>query len=123
MWLSGKYTSGLHRLAPPAGLPVHLASVLAFGDRLALLELPPAPREPELDLGQSVREVHAERDQREPLLGRRADQALDLLAVEQQLAGADRLPPGLVHRLLVGRDVHALEPDLVASDPRVGLGE
>jgi len=42
-----------------AGLAFDLATVLSLGDRLPLLELPLAPAQPELDLRQAVREVHA----------------------------------------------------------------
>src|SRR5581483_11149977 len=111
------------RSPTPAGLALDLAPVLPLGDRLALLELPAPPREPELELGQAVAEVHAQRDEREPALGRLPHQPLDLAAVEQQLAGTHGLVAPLVHRLLVGRDVHALEPHLPVPHPRIRLRE
>src|SRR5581483_3404178 len=91
------------RSPTPAGLALDLAPVLPLGDRLALLELPAPPRE--------------------PALGRLPHQPLDLAAVEQQLAGTHGLVAPLVHRLLVGRDVHALEPHLPVPHPRIRLRE
>ncbi len=60
-------------LPPPARGLFHLAPVLAFQLGLTLLELPLAASQPQLELGQAVREVHAKGDEREPTLLRLAD--------------------------------------------------
>ena len=49
----------IRALPTPAGLALDLTLVLALGDRLAFLELPPPAPEPELHLRDPVREVHA----------------------------------------------------------------
>src|SRR6267378_7951855 len=85
--------------SPPSAAP-HSACDLPLGvtfrDRFPLVELPFAARQADLDLRTVAREVHAQRDQRVPLLPHFADEAGDLLAMKKQLAGAHRL---VVHRV------------------------
>ena len=56
-------------------------------------------------------EIDAERDEREPLLLRLAEKLIDLLTVEEQFSGAERL---VVHDVAVaiGTDVAVVEKDL-----------
>src|SRR6266705_3304563 len=85
---------------------------------LSLGVLPLAASQPDLDLRAIACEVDAQRDERVALLPHLADEARDLLAVQEQLARAQRL---VVHEvaLLVRRDVHVLEPGLIAVDAHV----
>ncbi len=79
-----------------------------------------AAAEGELHLRLSAGEVQLERHEGQAFLLDGPDQALDLLAVQQQLAG----PHGVVipgAALLVWRDVHPLQPDLAAPDAAEGL--
>src|SRR3954469_24368091 len=120
---TGRSREDSRELPPATGLAEHLTLVLALRDRVALLERAlPAP-ERELHLHHPVREIDAQGDERESTLGGLADQSLDLLAVKKQLARSDRVVRPLVHRLLVGRDVHPLEPHLVPADARIRLGQ
>src|SRR3954452_25626626 len=73
-------------LEAPAQRLLHLALRLALADRLPLVVRLAAAREGELDLGVAVAEVQLQGDQREPALLRLADEPLDLLLVQQQLA-------------------------------------
>src|SRR5438552_18456996 len=89
-------------LAPSArALPFrHLAFGFALGDRLALVVVLLALRQPDLDLDLVPFEVHPERNERQPALGGLADQLADLGFVQEQLPR----PGGLVvleRRLLV----------------------
>src|ERR1041384_6022944 len=117
--------------APPSERGARRASVLlqgaphlAVGDPaldvfaavMGLLSLP----ERERHFGASTIEVHLERNQSESLLLDPADQALDFPAMHQQLARADRLRIPAVP-LLVGGDVHSLEPELPIPYMGVGL--
>src|ERR671919_840320 len=112
-----------YRLPPSPGLAEHLPAVLSFGDRLTLLELTFPSREAELQLGQTMCEVHAQWHERQSPFGGLADEALDLVAVQQQLARADGVVRAFVHRLLVRRDVHPLDPHLAVANAPVRLGE
>src|SRR5438445_342268 len=87
----------------PLGVP--------FRDRLALVELALASGQADLDLGMVAGEVNAQRDERVTLLLHLADQARDLLAVQQELARAQRV---MVHdvALSVWRDVNVLQLEL-----------
>ena len=77
----------------------------------------------ELELGAALAgEIEAERDDRQALRLRLAEQLIDLGAVEEQLP----LPLGLVVvtvGLLERSDVGADQPGLVALDARVRIGE
>ena len=67
---------------------------------------------PQFDLGQAPRgEIDAERDEREPLLLRLAEELIDLLAVEKQFPSTERL---VIHdvAVAVGTDVAVVEKDL-----------
>src|SRR5206468_3723474 len=96
------------------GRALDLAAMLAFGDRLALLELPLASSEREVELRETVGEVDAKWYEREPTFRGLPDQALDLGPVQQQLARPLRVVPSLLARL-IRWDVHALDPDLAVS--------
>lgn len=66
----------------------------------------------EFDLREApLGEIDAERDEREPLLLRLAEKLIDLLTVEEQFSGAERL---VVHDIAVaiGTDVAVVEKDL-----------
>src|SRR5438874_13023125 len=104
--------------ASAARRALDLSLGVALRDRLPLVVLPLAPPQPDLDLRAIAREVNAQRDERVALLANLADEARDLLAVQQQLARAHRL---VVHEvaLSVGRDVHVLQPRLAAVDAHV----
>ena len=68
--------------------------------------------QPEFDLGKTpLGEIDAERDEREPLLLRLAEEFNDLLAVEKQFPGAERF---VIHdvAVAVGTDVAVVEEDL-----------
>ena len=69
----------------------------------------------ESDLGPAVLPVEFERDEGEPLLFHRADEALDLALVEEELAGAVGDVVVAVP-LLIGGDVQPLEEDLAPID-------
>src|SRR5215212_100827 len=96
--------------------------MLPRGDRIALLVLALASAEPKLHLCQAVREVHPQWDEREPLLRALADQPFDLAAVKQEFPRAERIVGSLL-ALLVGGDVHVLEPDLPLAHAGERLGE
>jgi len=68
--------------------------------------------QPEFNFGKApLGKIDAERDEREPLLLRLAEKLIDLLAVEKQLPGAERL---VIHdvTVTVGADVAVVEKDL-----------
>src|SRR5207247_1938953 len=111
------------RASPPApGRPVHLATMLSLQGGLALLELPLPPAQPDLQLGQAVREVHAERNEREASFLGLSDQSLDLFPVQQQLPSPDRVVAALLSLFIRG-DVHPLEPHFAPLHPPVRLGQ
>src|SRR5215472_3917360 len=110
------------RAALPADGALHLALRVGLGKRLALVVLALAAAEPDLDLGVVAREVHAQRDQRVAALADLADQARDLLRVQQQLARPPRLVVD-VAALRVGADVDVLQPRLAPVDAHVAVGQ
>ena len=68
--------------------------------------------QPEFDLGKApLGEIDAERDERETLLLRLAEELIDLLAVEEQFPSAERF---VIHdvAVAVGTDVAVVEKDL-----------
>ena len=68
--------------------------------------------QPELDLGQAtLGKIDPERDEREPLLLRLAEELVDLLAMEEQFPGTERL---VIHdvAMAVGTNVAMMEKDL-----------
>jgi hypothetical protein len=82
-----------------------------------------APGEAQLDLGPAlVGEVEAERNQRQPLRPRPAEELVDLGPAEEELADALGLVVVAI-ALLERRDVGADQPCLVALDARVGVGQ
>src|SRR5437660_950025 len=91
----------------PLGVP--------FRDRLALVELALASGQADLDLCMIAGEVNAQRDERVTLLLHLADQARDLLAVQQELARAQRV---MVHDIALSarRDANVLQPRLAGVD-------
>ena len=110
-------------LRPGAGLadPGHLAFGVALGQGLALVVGALAPGQAQLDLDQVALEVDAQGDQGEAALVDAGRQLVDLLAVEQELAGAGRLV-ALVAGVGVGGDLH-VQDELVAVDHGVGVLE
>src|SRR5262245_8563080 len=69
-----------------------------------------------------MHEVHAERDQGQPFLVDRPRDLVDLAPMEQQLPRTEREVATLV-ALLVGRDVHPLEPQLAVAHAGVAVRE
>ena len=70
--------------------------------------------QPEFYLGKApLGEIDTERDEREPLLFRLAEELIDLLAVEEQFPRTERL---VIHDVpvAVGTDMAVVEKDLVA---------
>ncbi len=99
--------------------PLGLSVRVTFGDGVPLVIEPASPRERELDLGEAVFEVDAERHERERLLGDATGELVDLLAVQQQFAGPDRLETTVSGRVLIRRQVGPEEPQLTVVDPGV----
>ena len=95
--------------------PLHLALELALLDRLTLVADVLAARERDLHLRVAALEVEPRRDERQPLLLRLADQALDLAPVHEQLARALRLVV-VARGRRVGRDVDVVQPHLTVLD-------
>src|SRR5207245_2403682 len=102
--------------------PRDLSLRVALRDGLSLVELPLAAGEADLHLGMVAREVDAQRDKCVSLLLDLADQARDLLAVEQELARPHRI---VVHdvALCIRRDVDVLQPCLAVVDPDKAVAE
>jgi hypothetical protein len=108
--------------AAPAARAGHLALELALLDRPALVADVLAARQRDLDLRARPLEVHAGRDQGQPLLLGLADQPLDLALVHEELARPLRLVV-LPLRGRVGRDVHVVQPHLTVLDRGVAVLE
>jgi len=114
-------------MSPP---PVHVGQVAVdLSPGVALGDLAPAvvgllaPGEPQLQLGMAALvDVEAERDERQPLGLRLDRQHVDLVAVEEELAGPLRL---VVEAIAAGPlgDMSADQPRLAALDPGVRLGQ
>ncbi|HEX5014065.1 MAG TPA: hypothetical protein VFV72_07865 [Candidatus Limnocylindrales bacterium] len=82
-----------------------------------------AAREPELDLRPALAgEIEAERDERQALRLRPAQELVDLRASEEQFPDPLRLVVVAI-ALLERRDMGTDQPRLVALDARVGVGE
>src|SRR5438046_2225171 len=111
---------GHRRLGVASELVAALRDLARY--RLVLVVLPLATAQRDRDLGAIAREVHAQRDERVSLLPHLADEARDLLAVQQQLARAHRL---VVHEVALGvrRDVHVLQPRLVPVDAHEAVAQ
>src|SRR3954452_3534644 len=112
---TGSTNGSVHALHPPADGLLGLAGRLPLGQGMALVPALLALGQRDLDLGPAVEEVEREGHDREALLVDPPLDLVDLLAVEQQLA----LAPGRVvgpGALGVLRDVHAVQPGLVAVD-------
>src|SRR5205814_7685601 len=101
---------------------VHLATLVAFAERGALVVQLLAAPQAELDLGAAVLKVEPERNERQPALSDLAGQPANLLAVQQQLAVAVRLVVG-IGAVAVGIDVAADQPTLTVADGRVRVLE
>jgi hypothetical protein len=94
--------------------PFHFAAGFARLDGFPAVMLLLAFGQPEFDLGMApLGEIDAERDEREPLLLRLAEELIDLLAVEEQFPSTERL---VIHdvAVAVGADVAVMEKDLTA---------
>ena len=79
--------SALHALGAAAGVALDLAVGVPLGQRLPLVVLLLAAAETEFDLGPTVDEVHRQRNQRVSAFADLAGELVDLLPVQQQLAG------------------------------------
>src|SRR3954447_24602946 len=102
--------------------PLGFACHLALADRLALVAPVLASGQRDLDLRHRPREVDPRRHDRQPALGRLADQPLDLALVEQELAVALGVVVG-ARRRPVRRDVDVVQPHLAALDGGVAVLE
>src|SRR6476620_7220597 len=91
-------------LAPEG--PLHLQLGVALGHRLALVLALAALAHAQFDLHPAVLEVHRQRDEGVALPGDLVAQPLDLLGVEEQLAGAVRVVGADAVGVGVRRDVH-----------------
>src|SRR6516162_8249382 len=107
--------AGLHR---GPRFPVGLTPL----DRFALVVLLLALREAHSDLHAAILEIEAKGHERHPLLDRLANELADLLAVQQQLAPADRLVVG-VAAMAVGTDVDVVEKYLAVLDAREAVAK
>src|SRR6478735_9563854 len=108
-------------LAPEG--PLHLQLRVALGHRLALVLALAALAHAQLDLHPAVLEVHRQRDEGVALPGDLVAQPLDLLGVEEQLAGAVRVVGADAVGVAVRRDVHAVQPDLPVDHPGIRVGQ
>src|SRR6185312_1000713 len=112
----------------PAILPFRLDRRPCFArgfaplDRLALVVLFLALRGRHRHLDAAVLEVETRRHERHALLDRLADQLADLVAVQQELAPAQRLVIG-VAAMAVRADVDVVEEDLAVLDAREAVAE
>src|SRR3954453_5604426 len=106
------------RLHRGARLPVGLAAL----DRLALVVVLLAFRKAHRHLHAAVLEIEPRRDQRHPLLDGLADQLSDLVAVEQQLAAAQRLVLGIA-AVAVRADVHVVQEHFAVLDAREAVAQ
>ena len=101
-------------LLPIFHRPFHFAAGFARLDGFPAVMLLLAFGQPEFDLGKAtLGEIDAERDEREPLLLRLAEELIDLLAVEEQFPSTERL---VIHdvAVAVGIDVAVVKKDLTA---------
>src|SRR6266511_4280871 len=114
-------TDGSAGADPRLANAVHLAGGVPLGDRLALVVGALAPCDCQLDLDELLLEVQPQRHQREPALGDPPGELVDLLAVEQELAGPGGLVP-VVAGVRVRRDLH-VQDDLAVLDHGVGILE
>src|SRR5487761_1182202 len=94
---------------------------LAFCDGVALVVEAAPAGECELDLGPAVSEVDREGHEGERLLGNPTRQLVQLLAVEQELAGAVRFEPPIARGVLVRGDMCPDQPRLTAVDAGVSV--
>src|SRR3954451_23558525 len=101
-------------LVPLGHRALDLAPRVALLDRAALVVQVLALRHRELDLGPRPVPVEARGHDRQALLRGRAEQPLDLAAVQQQLPRT--LGVVVLARRLVGRDVHVAQPYLAVLD-------
>src|SRR5688572_17661528 len=84
---------------------------VTLGDDLALVVLTAAARHSQLDLGEAILEVQAQRDDGQAFLLDLTRQILDLRSMQQQTARTPRLVSELCRRAVLG-DMGSLEPDL-----------
>src|SRR5688500_9148257 len=86
--------------------PFCFAFGVASGDRLALVVLPLAPSDRDLDLGPAVLEVQPQRHERHALLVGCSRELVDLAVMQEELARSYGIE--LVTCVRVRRDVHAV---------------
>src|SRR4029077_16690863 len=113
-WGYSNLGSGLVKATLAARLDrrARLAIDFALLERLALVELLLAFRKAHGHLDAAALEVEPDRHQRHALHDRLADQLADLVAVQQQLAPAQRLVIRIA-AMAVGADVDVVEIDLI----------
>ena len=90
-----------------ADLALGLSSRVALCNGVALVVETTTSREGELDLGEAVLEVNAERHECQRLLGDTTRELIDLPAVQEQLAGPHRVEAAEARGVLVRRQVSA----------------
>ena len=98
-------------LLPLLDCPLHLTTGFTGFDRFPTIILLLALGKAKLDLGLATfGEVDAKRHKRQPFLLRLAEQLIDLLFMEQQLAGSERV---MVHQIAmaIGADMAMIEED------------
>ncbi len=88
---------------------------IALGNGVTLVVFSLAAAKTKLQLHPAVLEVNLQRNERIPLTGNKTVQLADFVLVQQQLLGAHRI---LVENvpLIIGADVHALDPDFAIAD-------
>ena len=94
--------------------PLHLAAGFAGLDRCASVMLLLAFGQPEFDLGKaSLGEIDTERNERESLLLRLAEEFIDFLSMEEQFPSTKRF---VIHEvaMAIGTDMAMVEKDFAA---------
>src|SRR5205814_330787 len=118
---AGTSTSSTASEIAALGAPAHgaadLAVGVAAGQVLALVVGALPARQGQFDLHLARAEVESQRDERQAALARLAEEPVDLVAVQQQLAHPTRLVVG-PRAVDVLRDVHAVQEDLAVVDGR-----
>ena len=118
---SARKSAGGYRRASRSARSISRALLLRL-EGLALVVEVLALRDGDLHLGVGPLEVEPRRDERQALLPRDADQALELAPVHQELAVAFGFVVVAARRLVRG-DVDVVEPQLAVPDGRVAVLE
>ena len=115
--LSGAWPPALVFADDALRLPVRVT----LRDGVSLVVQAASPRERELDLGETVLEVDAERHESESLLGDATGQLVDLLAVQQQFARPDGIETSISGRVFIRSQMGPQEPQFAVFDPGVSV--